>query len=309
MKKEHVLFLRNRPAEFNLGDFLCTPLHYLDFNVIEHQTGFFLKGKQYKTILGGGAFNDLGVSQHVAHNNTVAWGVGSSIHGANSLPSNADNLPFLRYGVRDIDATSDPKKVLPCVTCLHPIVQSVAGAETGVFLNYDSKITSRTFFDKSAIEKKYNVNLFTNNLDEWEFMKAFERHGRIITNSFHVAYWSLLSGREVAIIGYSSKFRSLLKLFNLDSSLINHYDVKTQEKLIDTIGMIMDSQTFVTSLNFKENRNEFIGRNMNFAQDCVNIGFLPSVELKPHNYSNIVARKLKYKALQTAVNLFNKVKN
>lgn len=309
MKKEHILFLRNRPHDFNLGDFLCTPMHYVDFNVHEHQSRFFLKSKAYKTILGGGAFNDLGISQKSPNHSTIAWGVGSSVHGLKSVPTNADNLPFLLYGVRDIDATLDADKVLPCVTCLHPLVQIQAGHETGLFLNYDRKITSRDFFDKRAIEKKYQVNIYTNYLDEWSFMKAFEKHGKIITNSFHIAYWSLISGREVAIIGYSSKFRSLLRLLNLDPSKIHHYDVKSQDKLMDAISHIMESDSFISSPNFKFNRERFIESNIDFAQKCVDIGFASSFAIKSHGYPRMLQRKLNYQILQTGASVIHTLKS
>jgi hypothetical protein len=45
---------------------------------------------------------------------------------------------------------------------------------------------------------------------------ALARSQQIITNSFHGAYWGLLAGRSVALLGYSSNFRSLLQTLGLD---------------------------------------------------------------------------------------------
>ena len=52
------------------------------------------------------------------------------------------------------------------------------------------------------------------------FVDIFQNNQHIITNSYHAAYWGLLSGHNVTLLGYSSKFTSLLKIFNLDDNLL-----------------------------------------------------------------------------------------
>ena len=299
MPRENIHFRRNRPAHFNLGDFLCTPLHYFDFDVNEYQTQVFLRGKAHKTILGGGAYNDLGVGQDVDFGQTVAWGLGSSQHGPDSLPTNADDLPYLLYGVRDPDAVSEDGKILPCVSCLHPLVMLPPGAATNVFLNFDHGITNMgQARQHSLFQGPSALGLYTNNLPELAFMKAFSESGRIITNSFHVAYWSLLSGRRVSIIGYSSKFRSLLKLVGLSPALQSYYSVSDQAALIDSIGKIVGADEFYSLPKHGSLRDDCIQRNLRFAQRCVDIGFVRTFALKTHARRDMVLRLARYQPIQ-----------
>lgn len=297
MAEHDLLFLRNRPAHFNLGDFLCTPLHYLDFGVREHQTRLRLRGREFGVVLGGGAYNDLGVGQPVDVSRTVAWGVGSSHHGATTAPTRADDLPFLLYGVRDPDAVSDDEHFLPCVSCLHPLVQRPPGRETGVFLNFDRGITDLALARRHPVFQG-GVGLYTNNLHEQAFVDAFARCGKVITNSFHVAYWSLLSGRPVAVIGYSSKFRSLLRLAVLDPQRLRYYAVSDQASLLDAVAQRLQDDDYLSVADHDALRRDCIGRNLRFAQRCVDIGFVGGYALKTHTPAVMRARRLRYQPIQ-----------
>jgi hypothetical protein len=301
--KEDILFLRNRPKHFNLGDFLCTPMHYFDFSCRAHESALLLKGKPHKVILGGGAFNDLGLGQDVDYSRTVLWGVGSSIHGKDSKPTRADDLPYFLYGVRDPDAVSDPDKLLPCVTCLHPVVQLPPGKDTGIFLNFDRGVTDLSLLRNDPFFRDRELRIFTNYLDEIRFMKAFASCGRIITNSYHVSYWSLLTGRDVSIVGYSSKFRSLLKLFGLDAAELVHYDTADQEALKRGIKDTLDNGRFHHVTGAVGYRQAFIDRNVRFAEKCKAAGFVRDFRVRSHGTATMALRNLRYAAFQAAANL------
>jgi hypothetical protein len=262
-----------------------------------------LKNKLYKVILGGGAYNDLGQGQRVKFENTVLWGGGSSIHGKDSSPTRGDDLPFALYGLRDPDAVSDPKKILPCVSCLHPLLKISQGHETAVFINFDKNITNLEMLTKDEFFAKNNLKIYTNYMNEVQFMKIFSRTRRIITNSYHVSYWSLLSGREVAIIGYSSKFRSLLKLVGLDPNAINHYELNDKTILKSLIKDILKHEKFISLEKFKNVRDEFIDKNVFFAKKCRDIGFIKDFKVRPHDWQTMMKRNIKYNLFQTLVNI------
>lgn len=300
---EDILFFRNRPKVFNLGDYLCTPVHYFDFGCREHETGFFLKGKTYKVVLGGGAYNDFGLGLNIPFDKAVLWGVGSSCHGKDSFPKKADSLPYVLYGLRDPDAVTDSKKILPCVSCLHPITKLSPGNGTAIFLNYDQAITSVQLINELSNSNEGRNKVYTNNLSEFRFMQAFSGAGRVITNSYHITYWSLLSGREVAVIGYSSKFRSLLKLFGLDPSLISHYSVSNQEDLKKAINNIIKENHFFKIENSGDYRSEFSKLNIKFAEECKKIGFVEDFKLKKFSPLERYNRMINYNILQTFANL------
>jgi polysaccharide pyruvyl transferase WcaK-like protein len=60
---------------------------------------------------------------------------------------------------------------------------------------------------------KFNDSMFiTNQAPEKDFMKCLAQSSHIITSSYHGAYWGLLSGRTVTLMGYSFKFKSLLNI-------------------------------------------------------------------------------------------------
>lgn len=290
--------MRNRPARFNLGDFLCTPLHFFDFGVKEQQIRIPFGAKIDGTVLGGGAYNDLGLSQNVDFRSTVLWGVGSSLHGKDAHPTKATNLPYLLYGVRDIDAVEDDKHFLPCVTCMHPNASIKPGEETSVFLNFDKGITDYRHFKNLPLFREGGVSLLSNNLSEAEFLKEFSKTKRVITNSFHVAYWSLLSGRAVSIIGYSTKFRSLLRMAAVDEGALHHYDVSDQASLENLISDILRKDLFINVNNSSSLRNDCIERNLSFATECVKIGFVPQFKIKEHTPSIMKARHIRYLPVQ-----------
>jgi hypothetical protein len=278
MKTEPIYFLRNRPAIFNLGDYLCTPYHYFNFGVFCTQSGFLIKNRPHKVILGGGAYNDLGLNQPVDFDKTILWGVGSSIHGTTSEAIKTKELPYFLWGARDPDAVEDKKKVLPCVSCLHPITDILPGKKTAVFLNKDSSITDFNQINFAKINQEFDVEVYTNYLDEISFSRCFSRANRIITNSYHVSYWSLLTGREVAIIGYSSKFRSLLKLFNL-SPIIFPYDTKDKKNLEDLIFSVLKQKQFHKVHSAVDYKIDFRRRNAQFANMCLANNFCRKIEL------------------------------
>lgn len=302
----NILFIRNRPKVFNLGDFLCTPKYYFDFFCNDYESAYPLKGKEYKIVLGGGAYNDLGVSQKVNFNNTVLWGVGSSRHGEAASPTQGDNLPFLLYGLRDPDAVSDPQKVLPCVSCLHPLVALPPGDQTNLIFNFDPGVTDLCMLEKDDFFRSRGLKVFSNYLNEIAFMKIFAKTRRIITNSYHVSYWALLSGREVAIIGYSSKFRSLVKLFNLDPGKINHYDVKDKASLKSVVASVLEKLDFYHVSDSEFFRKSFAKRNLDFAQKCKDIGFIKDFRLRPNRWINIAKRNIKYQVFQSLANSVNR---
>jgi hypothetical protein len=71
-------------------------------------------------------------------------------------------------------------------------------------------------------------------LQGWDFLlnsctaQQFEDRlaltSRVLTNSFHGAYWGWLSGREVGLVGYSSKFVSLARAMGIDHRVMPRYE-------------------------------------------------------------------------------------
>ena len=100
--------------------------------------------------------------------------------------------------------------------------------------------------------------------------KSFFRNvDRVVTNSYHFAYWSFLSGRKVKLLGYSTKFINLLKIFNISPGAIRKYSKDDQLDLINNIIVAVDHDNFIYVKNYKFFLNYFKRLNLEFA-DAIN---------------------------------------
>ncbi len=203
----------------NLGDFLCSPRHYFDF-----------ESDRNALIVGGGASNNFfcGRARRQGANVRIAWGIGQS-WALGVKPSSVDGLvkAGLRWLTYDKASTRDPSLVsnglplVPCVSVFHPVTELPLGEEIGIFLNSAAKVSGELHGRReNALTANSRAFVATNALPAAEFISALTRTGTIITNSYHAAYWGLLSGRGVHIIGYSSKFTNLAALFGFPESSV-----------------------------------------------------------------------------------------
>jgi hypothetical protein len=113
-------------------------------------------------------------------------------------------------------------RLVPCPSVFHPLCDTPVGTEDGIILNggKPSGNNALKFLEQMASE---GLVVGTNYMHLQPFTESFAKTRRIVTNSYHVAYWGLLSGREISIVGYSSKFRSLAQLFDLSPQSIPIY--------------------------------------------------------------------------------------
>lgn len=270
-----MLFWRRKPVEFvsrtpripNIGDALASPSRYFEFTPAAGQR---------LTIIGGGAFTNFAVSLAEKYEAPrVLWSVGRSIpFGEEREPIDlmAVHRLFQVATTRDPESAGNGVGLLPCVSCLHPICDLPPGDETGVILNADPKVSDGV---QAGI---------TNALPEPEFMAAFARLGRIVTNSYHAAYWGLLSGREVAVIGYSSKFQSLLTLCGIDGAPAP-YRKGDGNALTKAIEAARRGDGFVRAASAGLTLPLFRRRNIEFANELAEAGIFLSVnrsDCRPH---------------------------
>lgn len=182
------------------------------------------------TVLGGGVFQDLGEKalsrMGVAPAQVVLWGVGRSSKRSNQPLPPVSALPYPAWGLRDRDGVTDDAHFLPCVSCLHPMLdQPIDGNGTLLFVNADPRVTrpgdTRAL---QALASSRGWHFLHNSCTDEDMAEALRCHRRVITNSFHGAYWSLLSGHEVKVVGYSSKFESLLTTLGIDPAKLYRYN-------------------------------------------------------------------------------------
>jgi hypothetical protein len=111
----------------------------------------------------------------------------------------------------------------------------------------------------------------TNTIELSAFTAAFARTGTLVTNSFHAAYWGLLSGRGVHIIGYSSKFTNLAALFGFVSDSV----VKVRRGDPEGLAEAIDRSRTRTPLRLIDPvamRSALRGMNLDFAASLLPLG-------------------------------------
>jgi hypothetical protein len=272
----------------NIGDYLCSPRHYLNFDVEDELI-----------ILGGGAFNGLGIEQ--MHNmalpfqRTVAWGIGQSVRNEFGTLAPIDNLPYVRWGIRDRNAVADLAHFVPCVSCFHPIVDMpIEGASTLIFLNRDSRVTPpEAVRSVTCIARRPGWQVLFNDCSDRMLLTAWRTATSVITNSYHGAYWSLLSGRRAIIIGYSSKFSGLLSSIGIPVTSLLRYVRGNADDLSRVVTQIEEGEGFVSLDDPAAVKAEMRAANLRFAQSLVDSGLIRSFALKTTRPSSRIASPLR----------------
>ena len=271
-------FVHHQPKHGNLGDELCSPKHYFDFH----------DAKKDLTIIGGGVYIDSGANVcsrfGFERTNVVLWGTGFSLRDDNIFRQKAP-LDYAAWGLRDLDKVSSYDHFLPCVSCLHPMLDTKNSSD-GVllFLNADHNVTAQEEIDDlKAISSSRGWKFLLNNCSEAEMKSALKASSHILTNSFHGSYWGLLSGRQVTILGYSSKFKSLLHGLGLCDDRF----IEVRRGLSGICKILSDNLNLennrITLKNSKAKLDEFRSINLDFANKIVKLRLVSSWELKTSN--------------------------
>jgi len=209
----------------NVGDFYCAPHHYFDELKGKNLDIFAYKRKDKSirenfvetvsnnglVIGGGGLLNRNGFRKQMnlfeklgeKGKKVVLWGVGHNSKEKETYDKvtgyNIDVSKFGLVGTRD---KSMPGEYVPCVSCLHPIFDTkfTPIQETGIVFHKDTVKKPEIV----ALFRDYPTSSNTTNLEELiNFIGVSER---VVTDSYHVMYWSMLLGRKVVVIPNSSKF-------------------------------------------------------------------------------------------------------
>ena len=240
---------------YNIGDALCTPDVY-----------FNIQSNHNYTIVGGGVWNIDDYNKKTSAKNTIIWAAGKSEKDIHRIKPIRSDYRFLHWGIRDLDLLEDKTKFLPCVSCFNNnIISEPKNNKIMIFTNANAVVSSD--IDKRLSEKYI---LAKNDESEESFLSKWQQCNRVITNSYHGIYWSLLSGREIIPFGYSSKFISVAHLFGIDFPKENLYDIKNRTVLSHMIET--NKGKFITSKQTP--LEQFRDLNMAFAEKLKNVGVI-----------------------------------
>lgn len=209
----------------NAGDYFSGPHHYFDalqntaldiHDYSDHDKkiteNFIERTSKHSLIIGGGGLLNRGGFQRQMKlfeslsekgKKNVLWGVGHNAKDPKTYGKinnyNVDVSKFGLVGTRDF---SMPGEWVPCVSCLHSIFDKTHKQthEIGVVFHLE---TSK----KPEIVKQFEHIPSTSNISDFEKLIGFIGSSeKIITDSYHAMYWSMLLGKKVVVVPNSSKF-------------------------------------------------------------------------------------------------------
>lgn len=271
-----IYYVHHIPDRGNIGDYLCSPRHYF---LMENNRGRDI------VILGGGVFSEYGLKRirksRVPFGSVVLWGVGESVR--NGISPVISDLPYMAWGIRDSDMSD--KHFLPCVSCMHGMLDMCLPKDEKilVFVNADPKVTSKESLRMfRRLSQNLNGFFLLNNCEEKELIGSFGRASHIVTNSYHGAYWGLLSGRRVTLMGYSSKFIDLLKSFGMSED--DMITVGRGEDVSSVVKNIDFERDYIALRDPEEMREKFRNINLDFAKGLVNAGVIKMFDFGEKSY-------------------------
>lgn len=288
VKKNGVSFYSKWDAEpANIGDQLTSPALYFDFNNL---------GSRKILVVGGGAIPDaLKVFSGDQHDVRIIWGVGKSDPLFQSSREKRKNIKrriksslasllelISRAETRVVSSrelgTAAPYLV-PCPSCLHPVCTTPRGKGIAVVLNANDRVSGGVDLVMNDVQRDFpGIEFVTNSVDEVELLNLFRRTDWIITNSYHMTYWSLLSGGKVTPIAHSSKIPGLLSLFNLPEEGVATYRSGNSQQLGQAIRDALAQRRFIELENPHETRARFCSLNETFGSAVMQA--VPDLEIR-----------------------------
>ncbi len=209
----------------NVGDLYCAPHHYFDVlkgsevDIFDYKSedkavlqNFIDRTVSSSIILGGGGLLNRGgfVKQvkmvealGAKGKKTVIWGAGHNEKSPSNYGKvtsyNVDVSKFGLVGTRDYNM---PGEWIPCVSCLHPLFSE----------QYDETNDIGIIFHKDTLRKPEITSKFkdfptsSNTTDMEALIHFIGSCNKIVTDSYHTMYWSMLMGKKVVAVPNSSKF-------------------------------------------------------------------------------------------------------
>lgn len=282
------------PTPPNIGDSLCSPRLYFDF---------MCEPEAFTLVVGGGAIgNGREIFADVKPANRLVWSVGGSAplvteqshpkKNSPSLPQRAlakvkrllthviknrqnprtvkkprDVEGIVLYSTRDRDVVRQGEFFVPCSSCFHPIAAAPRGTGVAVVLNANPAVSGDVDSIFAMLSKRFpDVILATNAVTEAEMLHLFSKTDRIVTNSYHFAYWSLLGGGAVKLIGYSTKSTNLLDIFDLNCGALRIYAMGNGHVLLDRVDEALREGEWLSLPRPDETRARFQDLNLAFAR-------------------------------------------
>ncbi len=192
----------------NIGDLVCNPMDYFDYDNV---TRFCVRPmpppprhtppdacpKADAYIFGGGGITTMVrkmADRDVTSGIKIAWGIGQSIRGETAAITNVLG-DFDLVGSRDIGIPGT--EWVPCVSCMSPLFDK----------EYEKKYDVAVWLNSSQAIHKFYDPVRNNQCSFADAISYIGSARKLVTTSYHGAYWATLLGIPAIIVrAYSTKF-------------------------------------------------------------------------------------------------------
>lgn len=211
----------------NVGDFYCAPHHYFEklkgkaLDIYSYKSSdekvlnnFVDKVTSNALVIGGGGLlnrssfeKQMKIFENIAQKGkkTVIWGVGHNEKNSKNFGKvtsyNVELSKFGLVGVRDYNMGFE---WVPCVSCLHPILDT----KTSVINDVGVIFHKKTLKNKAVTDHFKDFPSTSNTTDLPTIINFIAETDTIITDSYHAMYWAMLMEKKVVVFPNSSKFFS-----------------------------------------------------------------------------------------------------
>ncbi|MSU89091.1 hypothetical protein GE300_05545 [Rhodobacteraceae bacterium 2CG4] len=269
-EKDGVTYLNNaRGVPFNLGDELCSPFLYYRIHAAPACSGQVL-------VVGGGAFETHQSALADEYHYRITWAVGNSA----SIDRGIKGFLSRRRRRRRIEEQTFPihetaflssrdlgtsEEFVPCPSCHHPIAEVARGDRIGLVLNANPRVSGNVERIFAEVKARHpDVLCLTNEASVQDLRALMQKTDRIITNSYHITYWSLLSGGKVRVLSYSSKLASVLDIFGVGDQTVR-FEKGSATSLLKTVVAALEAPRWLAIDDSEGTRTRFRRLNAAFA--------------------------------------------
>lgn len=198
----------HRMDSMNAGDVASCPMRYFKWPLptMEHDIAdldWRRFGKDDIVVIGGGGLFDCVELWNRNINRLLetcgqvfAWSVGFNRHSDSKVSTKIDFGRFAALTIRDWDHPSG-FEWLPCVSCMA----------------IDAKLVGKEGKGECVVSQRdhrvvHEGDRMVSSVSAAELVGFMSRYSKVVTNSYHAAYWAGLIGKRVELkdAGYSSKF-------------------------------------------------------------------------------------------------------
>ncbi|MEQ3662088.1 MAG: polysaccharide pyruvyl transferase family protein [Flavobacterium sp.] len=211
----------------NAGDWNCGPHLYFDqlqgksLDISGYKSpdkeitsNYIEKIVNNSLIIGGGGLLNRGsferqmkMFEDIAQKGkkTVLWGLGHNEKDRRNFGKvNSYNVDTSKFGIVGVRDYNMKEEWVPCVSCLHPIMDTKNPIENEVGVIFHKK----TLKNKNLLNKLSHYPSSSNTTKIEDIIDFISKTDTVVTDSYHAMYWSMLLDKKVVALPNSSKFYS-----------------------------------------------------------------------------------------------------